>query len=152
MTKYFTLREWTIAAAIGFGIGGEVLLWLLMGGAPSHGLLLSLPVILAYAAAGAFTWWYLLKRDFEFSVWRGITIGLIIGLLAPSIFWLIGSLFYFIAGRVLPVFDRVVNPLEALWLLPTRHFGSMGIARLGFGCDERLCQRLVSLFQSALLA
>jgi pimeloyl-ACP methyl ester carboxylesterase len=118
MTRNFTLRNWTLLAAISFGLGGEILLWLLMGGAPQHGLLMSLPVLTAYAATGAFTWWYLLRRDFEFSVWRGLVIGLVIGLIAPSVFWLLGTTVYFLVEKEFPVLDRVINPLEALRLLP----------------------------------
>ena len=118
MIKNFSLRNWTALTALSFGLGGEILLWLLMGGAPSHGLWMSLPVVMAYAATGALTWWYLIHRDFEFSVWRGITIGLIIGLIAPSVFWLLGTTFYFLAGKEFPVLDRVINPFEALRLLP----------------------------------
>ena len=116
--KNLTLRNWTILAAISFGLGGEVLLWLLIGGAPDQGLWMSLPVMIAYAATGALTWWYLIRRDFEFSVWRGIVIGLIIGLIAPSVFWLLGTTLYFLAGKEFPVFDRVITPLETLRLLP----------------------------------
>ena len=118
MTRNFTLRNWTLLAAISFGLGGEILLWLLIGGAPQHGLLMSLPVLTAYAATGAFTWWYLLRRDFEFSVWRGMVIGLVIGLIAPSVFWLLGTTVYFLVEKEFPVLDRVINPLEALRLLP----------------------------------
>ena len=118
MTKKVTLRKWTIAAAISYGLGGVLLLWLLYGGAPDHGLWLILPVTIAYAATGAFAWWYLERRDFIFSVWRGVVIGLIIGLIAPSVFWLLGTLFYFLLGKDFPVFDRQINPFEALRLLP----------------------------------
>jgi pimeloyl-ACP methyl ester carboxylesterase len=118
MLRNLTLRHWTLLSALSFGLGGEILLWLLIGGAPQHGLLLSLPVVMAYAATGAFAWWYLIRHDFEFSVWRGIVIGLIIGLIAPSVFWLLGTTFYFLVGKNFPVFDRVINPLEALRLLP----------------------------------
>jgi pimeloyl-ACP methyl ester carboxylesterase len=118
MMKNITLRNWTILAAISFGFWGEVLLWLLIGGAPNHGLLMSLPVVIAYAATGALTWWYLIRRDFEFSVWRGIVIGLMVGLIAPSVFWLTATTFYYLIGVDVPVFDRRINPLEALRLLP----------------------------------
>ncbi len=118
MFRNLTLRNWTILAALSFGLGGEVLLWLFMGGSPHQGLWLSLPVVLAYAATGALTWWYLIRRGFEFSVWRGIVIGLIVGLLAPSVFWLFSTTFYFLVGKEFPVFDRVINPFEALRLLP----------------------------------
>ncbi|HBY08102.1 MAG TPA: hypothetical protein DEH22_10070 [Chloroflexi bacterium] len=118
MTRNFTLRNWTLLAGISFGLGGEILLWLLIGGAPNHGLWMSLPVVLAYAVTGAFTWWYLIRRNFEFSVWRAIVIGLIVGLMAPSVFWLLSTTLYFFARKEFPVFDRRINLLEALLLLP----------------------------------
>ena len=116
--KNITHRNLIILVAIGFGLGGEALLWLFIGGAPFQGLLMSLPVVIAYATTGALTWWYLIRRDFEFSVWRGIAIGLIVGLIALPVFWLFVTIFYNLVGEDLPVFDRQVNLLEALQLLP----------------------------------
>ncbi len=116
--KNITNRNLIILAAIGFGLGGGALLWLFIGGAPNQGLLMSLPVVIAYALTGALTWWYLIRRNFQFSTWRGIAIGLIVGLIALPVFWLIVTTFYFLFREDLPVFDRQVNPLEALQLLP----------------------------------
>ena len=38
--------------------------------------------------------------------------------MAPSVFWLLGTTFNFLVGKEFPVFDRVINPFEALRLLP----------------------------------
>ncbi len=116
--KNITHRNWTILAAIGFGLGGEALLWLFIGGAPDQGLLMSLPVIIAFALTGALAWWYLLRRDFVFSVWRGIAIGLIVGLIALPVFWLFVTIFYNLVGKDLPFFDRRISILETIQLLP----------------------------------
>jgi len=113
-----SLRKWTVAAIVGFGLGGLTLLWLLISSAPNHAERLGLPVFLANGVAGGFVWWYLLRRDFEFSVWRGIVIGLVVGLIALPVFWMIGATFYFFAGKEIPVFGQVINLLEALLLLP----------------------------------
>jgi len=142
--KKFTLRNWTILAAICFGLGGEVLLWLIVGGAPLQGLWLSLPAVIAYAGTGAIAWWYLIRRDFEFSVWRGIVVGAIVGLITPSVFWLLGTTFYFLVGKEIPVFDHRINLLEALRLLPQVTLVAWG--SLGWGSAA------MSAFVSGVLA
>ena len=112
------LRKWTTAAFFSFGFGGLALLWLLISSAPNHAERLGLPVFLANGMAGGFVWWYLLRRNFEFSVWRGIVIGLVIGLIALPIFWMVGATLYYFMGKEIPVLGQVINPLEALLLLP----------------------------------
>lgn len=71
---------------------------------------MSWPVVMVSTATPALTWWHQDRLDFELSVWRGITIDLIIGLVAPSVFGLLGTIFYFLAGKEFPVLDRVNNP------------------------------------------
>jgi len=118
MTNNSSLKKWTIAAVFSFGFGGLALLWLLISSSPNHAERLGLPVFLANGMAGGFVWWYLLRRDFEFSVWRGIVIGLLVGLIALPIFWMIGATLYYFMGKEIPVLGQVINPLEALLLLP----------------------------------
>jgi len=118
MTYKSSIRKWSTAAFFCFGFGGLVLLWLLISSSPNHAERLGLPVFLANGVTGGFVWWYLLRRDFEFSVWRGIVIGLVVGLAALPVFWMIGATFYFFAGKEIPVLGQVINPLEALLLLP----------------------------------
>lgn len=118
MNDISSLRKWTTAAVLGFGLGGLVLLWFLIGSAPTHAERLGLPVFLANGVIGGFVWWYLLRHDFEFSVLRGIVIGLMVGLIALPVFWMIGATFYFLLGKEIPVLGQVINPLEALLLLP----------------------------------
>jgi len=118
MTDNSSLRKWTIAAIVGFGISGLTLLWLLISSAPNHAERLGLPMFLANGITGGFVWWYLLRGDFKFSVWRGIVIGLGVGLIALPVFWIIGATFYFLAGKEIPVLGQVINPLQALLLLP----------------------------------
>lgn len=128
MLKTFALREWTIAAAIAFGIGGLLLVWLLVGIFPENALWLSVPAVIAYAATGAFAWWILLRRGFELSVWRGIAIGFLVGLVALPVFWLTATNFYFLLGRKVPLVERVVTPVEAIVLLiPVTLIGWAGI-------------------------
>jgi len=118
MTNNSSLRKWTIAAFFSFGFGGLALLWLLISSSPNHAERLGLPVFLANGVTGGFVWWYLLRRDFEFSVWRGIVIGLLIGLIALPVFWMIGAIFYYFMGKEIPVLGQVITPLEGLLLLP----------------------------------
>ncbi len=118
MTNNSSLRKWTTAAFFSFGFGGLALLWLIISSSPNHAERLGLPVFLANGITGGFVWWYLLRRDFEFSVWRGIVIGLLVGLIALPVFWMLGATFYFLLGKEIPVLGQVINPLEALMLLP----------------------------------
>jgi len=118
MTDKSSIRKWSTAAFFCFGFGGLALLWLLISSSPNHAERLGLPVFLANGVTGGFVWWYLLQRDFEFSVWRGIVIGLVVGLLSLPIFWMIGATFYFLVGKEIPVLEQVINPLQALLLLP----------------------------------
>jgi len=118
MTDNSSLRKLTTAAVLSFGLGGLALLWLLISSSPNHAERLGLPVFLANGVTGGIFWWYLLRRDFEFSVWRGIVIGLLVGLIALPVFWMFGATFYFLVDKEIPVLGQVINPLEALLLLP----------------------------------
>jgi len=113
-----SLRKWTTAAFFSFGLGGVALLWLLISSSPNHAGRLGLPVFLANGLTGGFLWWYLLRRNFEFSVWRGVVIGLVIGLIALPVFWMIAATLYYFLGKEIPVLGQVITPLEALLLLP----------------------------------
>lgn len=119
MLKNFTMREWTIAAAVGFGVGGLLLLWLLSGHLPQVALSLSVSIVIAYALVGGLAWWYLYHRNFQMSVWRGIAAGLAVSMIALPVFWLVAVLINFVFRVEMPLLDRVLNPLEGILYLPS---------------------------------
>ena len=118
MTNNSSLRKWTTAAIVGFGLGGLALLWLIISSAPNHAGRLGLPVFLANGVTGGFVWWYLLRRDFEFSVWRGIVIGLLVGLIALPVFWMLGAILYYFMDKEIPVLGQVITPLKHCCFYP----------------------------------
>ena len=99
-----------LAALIALGVAGA-LLWQNTSG---WKLLIPCSILAAFllASLGA---WLLLTLARPITVWKGVLVGLLVGLLAHPTTWYLAIIYLYLTGSESSLGESMLNPIQALW-------------------------------------
>lgn len=118
MLKNLSLRGQVILAGVVFAVAGLVLTLLLAGQQQFGSLYFPILFTLAWGAAGAVVWGWLLQRGVVMRVMNGAAAGVLAGLLFHVFFWLLFSVFALFTDIEKQALDLNLNVLTAILFWP----------------------------------
>jgi pimeloyl-ACP methyl ester carboxylesterase/membrane associated rhomboid family serine protease len=125
MLKNLTLRGQVILAGVVFALAGFALTILLTGENQFGSFYFPIFFTLAWGAAGALVWWWLLRRGAVLRVMNGAAAGVLAGLLFHPFFWLLFSVFALFTDIEKQALDFNLNVLMAILFWPIVSIVSM---------------------------
>ena len=106
---------WIALAGLAFASAAFICSLLLVRMATGDWRIMIYTATLAAFFSGAFFWWLLLARSNRVTLWRGLSAGLLTGLVAHPLAWYFAILYFYVSGARNSLGEAIVNPLVGVW-------------------------------------